>query len=80
MHVRIVPDLFQMTLSKVVMENVHGIPLLGIREPALRDWQVVLKWAIDVLVSAAGPLSPLPFFAPTAIAFKPDSPGPVTLK
>ncbi|NLG49352.1 MAG: undecaprenyl-phosphate glucose phosphotransferase [Chloroflexi bacterium] len=79
-QVRIVPDLFQMTLSKVVVENVHGVPLLGIREPALRDWQVVLKRGMDILVSAISLLLLSPFMGLIAIAIKLDSPGPVIFK
>ncbi len=79
-HVCIVPDLFQMTLNRVVVEQLDGIPLLGIREPSLKYSQALFKRVIDVLVAIAGliPLSPLMLIA--AIAIKIDSPGPVIFR
>jgi exopolysaccharide biosynthesis polyprenyl glycosylphosphotransferase len=74
--VRIVPDLFQMTLSKVVVDNLDGIPLIGIREPALQGWQVFYKRLLDVLVAGGGMLLLSPVFALTALAIKLESPGP----
>ena len=40
---RIVPDLFQMTLRNVVVEDLNGVPLLGIAEPKLYDWPTALQ-------------------------------------
>ena len=76
-RVRIVPDLFQMTLNRVVIENVNGIPLLGLQDPALHEWQALVKRAIDVIVSALGLVILAPLFAVVALAIKLDSPGPV---
>jgi len=78
--VRIVPDLFQMTLSRVVIENLDGIALLSLREPALLGWQIALKRLIDVLVAGAGLLFLAPLFGVLAIAIKLDSPGPVIFR
>ena len=77
---RIAPDLFQMTLSRVVMENLNGIPLLSIREPALRDWQLVYKRATDVLMSAAVLIALAPLMGIIALAIKLDSPGPAIFR
>ena len=78
--VRIVPDLFQMTLSKVVVDNLDGIPLMGIREPILRDWQVLTKRALDVLVAGLALIVLSPIFFVTAMAIRLDSPGPVIFR
>lgn len=75
--VRVVPDLFQMTLNRVVVENLDGIPLVGISAPALRDWQRVLKRVTDVVVSAVALVLLAPVFGAIALAIKLDSPGPV---
>jgi exopolysaccharide biosynthesis polyprenyl glycosylphosphotransferase len=75
--VRVVPDLFQMTLSRVVVENLDGIPLVGVSAPALRDWQRVLKRIMDVVVSMVGLVVFAPLFGALALAIKLDSPGPV---
>jgi len=79
-RVRIVPDLFQIALSRVVVENLDGIPLLGFREPALKDWQIIFKRAMDVLISAFGLVVFSPLMLLIALAIKLDSPGPVIFK
>lgn len=75
--VRVVPDLFQMTLNRVVVENLDGIPLVGVSAPALRDWQRVLKRVTDIVFSAAALVLLAPLFGAIALAIKLDSPGPV---
>jgi exopolysaccharide biosynthesis polyprenyl glycosylphosphotransferase len=76
-QVRIVPDLYQIALGNVVVENLNGIPLLGIRAPVLREWQVVFKRATDILIATAGLLVLLPLLLLIAFAIRMDSPGPV---
>ncbi len=75
--VRIVPDLYQMTLSRVTVDNLNGIPLLSLREPSLRDWQILLKRVMDVLLSALVLVITSPIILLTVIAIKLDSPGPI---
>jgi len=78
--VRIVPDLFQMTLSKVEVDNLNGIPLMGIREPVLRDWQVLTKRALDVVLAVVGLIVLAPVFLVIAVAIRLDSPGPIIFR
>jgi len=77
---RIVPDLFQLTLSHVVVESLDGIPLLGMSEPALVSWQIAAKRAMDVLISALGLIVLSPLLGLTALAIRLDSPGPVVFR
>jgi exopolysaccharide biosynthesis polyprenyl glycosylphosphotransferase len=79
-QVRIVPDLFQIALSSVVVDNLDGIPLLGVREPALSDWQIFFKRSSDVVLSAAALILLAPVFGALALAIKLDSPGPVIFR
>ncbi len=79
-RVRIVPDLFQMTLSRVVVEQMDGIPLLGIREPSLHHWQALFKRAIDLCMASLGLLVSSPLMLAVAIAIRLDSPGPIIFK
>lgn len=78
--VRIVPDLYQMTLSRVALENLNGIPLLSIREPTLKDWQILLKRVLDVVMSIGVLVLTSPVLLVTAIAIKLDSKGPVIFR
>ena len=74
---RIVPDLFQMTLRNVVVEQINGVPLLGIAEPKFRDWQLVFKRVVDVLASVCLMIVLAPLALLVALAIRLDSPGAV---
>ena len=73
---RIVPDLFQMSLSRVDVEEVGGIPLLGVKEVSIRGWNLALKRAIDVIVSATTLLLLSPLILLIAALTRLESPGP----
>ncbi|MFP3897435.1 MAG: undecaprenyl-phosphate glucose phosphotransferase [Anaerolineales bacterium] len=79
-RVRIVPDLFQMTLSRVVVEQLDGIPLLGIREPSLHHWQALFKRIVDLCMASLGLILFSPLMLAAAIAIKLDSPGPIIFR
>ena len=79
-HVSIVPDLFQMASAQMVVENLDGIPLVGVGEPVLRDYQVVLKRITDVVLAALGLILLSPLMLIIAIAIKIDSHGPVIFR
>ncbi|MHB0858598.1 MAG: sugar transferase [Anaerolineae bacterium] len=74
--VRIVPDLFQMTMSNVAVDNLNGIPLLGVQEPMLKDYEIVLKRILDVIISVSGLVVLGPILALISLAIKIESPGP----
>jgi len=76
-HVRVlvVPDLFQMSLSWVHMEDLQGVPMLGIREPSLRGWKLAVKRAVDVVISATALVLLAPLLGLIAVAIHLESPG-----
>ena len=77
---RIVPDLFQITLSTVVVDNLDGIPLLGVQEPRLSAWQYVLKRVLDVVVASVALLLLSPFLLLIGLAVRLDSHGAVIFR
>jgi exopolysaccharide biosynthesis polyprenyl glycosylphosphotransferase len=79
-QVRIVPDLYQIALGNVVVENLNGIPLLGFRAPVLRDWQVAYKRATDILLSSLSLIILSPLLLLVALAIRIDSPGKVIFR
>jgi exopolysaccharide biosynthesis polyprenyl glycosylphosphotransferase len=79
-RVRVVPDLLQLSLSRVYMDQVAGIPLLGMRETTITGWNLALKRAMDVLISGVGLLLLSPLILLIALAIRLDSPGPVLFK
>ena len=79
-RVRIVPDLFQMSLSRVDVEEVGGIPLLGVKEVSIRGWNLALKRAIDVVISATTLLLLSPLILLIAALIKLESQGPALFR
>lgn len=77
---RIVPDLFQMTLHNVVVENIDGVPLLGVAEPRLRHWQHIYKRAFDIVVASLLLILLMPAFLVVALLIMIDSRGPVLFR
>jgi exopolysaccharide biosynthesis polyprenyl glycosylphosphotransferase len=77
---RIVPDLFQMSLSQVDVDDLEGIPLIGIRETTIGRWQRALKRVMDVTIAVAGGLLASPLLGLIAAAIKLDSSGPAVFR
>ena len=73
----IVPDLFQMSLSRVNVGDLGGVPLVGVQEVGFGKRVRLIKRAVDI----AGALTLLtlgaPFLGLIALAIKLDSPGPI---
>ncbi|MBN1658239.1 MAG: undecaprenyl-phosphate glucose phosphotransferase [Anaerolineae bacterium] len=76
-RVRIVPDIFQMTLSHLDVEDLGGVPMIGVKEVTITRTQRLAKRTIDILLSSIGLILLLPVFALIAVAIKLDSSGPV---
>ncbi|MBC7264534.1 MAG: undecaprenyl-phosphate glucose phosphotransferase [Chloroflexi bacterium] len=74
-RVKIVPDLFQMSLSQVGIDDLNGIPLIGVRETIIEGPNLALKRAIDVIVSALALLILSPFMLLIALLIRLESPG-----
>ncbi len=76
----IVPDLFQLSLSRVAVDDVGGVPLITVREPTIGSWNAVVKRLMDLVIAPtlAALLSPL--LALIALLIRLDSPGPVIFK
>jgi exopolysaccharide biosynthesis polyprenyl glycosylphosphotransferase len=74
---RVVPDLFQPSLSRVDVDDLGGIPLIGIKDHTPPREGLIVKRIMDVIVAAAGLLLLWPLFLVVAALIKLDSPGPV---
>jgi len=75
--IKVFPDLFQYITSHAGIDDLGGLPLLSVRDYALRGYLLTLKRVIDFFGAAVGLIvfSPLMFL--TALAIKVESPGPV---
>lgn len=77
-EVRVVPDVFQLNMRQVQVENLDGIPLLGVNGDApFLGINRLLKRSIDLgLILLASPLL-LIIFGLAALAIRIEGPGPV---
>jgi len=74
---KIVPDLFQLSLSRVAIDDVGGIPLIAVREPRLGMVDSVVKRLMDLGIAL---LMILVFAIPmivVALLIRLESPGPI---
>lgn len=77
---RIVPDLFQMTLSRMSINEMVGIPLIGVKQVRVSPLTRFLKRAVDVVFSLSVLILTAPLMALIALMIKMDSPGPVLFR
>jgi len=75
--IKIFPDLFQIIATELSIGDLGGLPLLNVRDIALRGWRLTLKRTVDLVGSAVGLIILSPFLMLIAVAIKLDSPGPV---
>jgi exopolysaccharide biosynthesis polyprenyl glycosylphosphotransferase len=79
-NIRVVPDFFAMALFQAKVEDLGGMPLIGLRVPALSEFDLLVKRAFDLVVGSILLLLFLPVMAIIAIAIKLDSAGPAIFK
>ncbi len=75
--IRVFPDVFQIMASEVSIGELGGLPLLTVRDLALRGWRLTLKRCVDVLGSLFGLIIFSPLMMLFALLIKLDSEGPV---
>jgi exopolysaccharide biosynthesis polyprenyl glycosylphosphotransferase len=76
----IVPDLFQMSLSRVDVDDLGGVPLVGVRDVGFGQRVRAVKRAVDVIGAALGLTLGAPFLGIVAAAIRLDSPGPAIFR
>jgi exopolysaccharide biosynthesis polyprenyl glycosylphosphotransferase len=74
---RIVPDLFQMTISRMHVEDVAGVPMIGVKEVSISGLNQVVKRSIDLFFSGLVVVLAAPLMALIALMIKLESPGSV---
>jgi len=75
--VKVFPDVFQIMASEVSIGDLGGLPLLTMRDTALRGWRLTVKRGIDVVGSTLGLVFLSPIMVLLAMLIKLDSEGPV---
>ncbi|MDP6792880.1 MAG: undecaprenyl-phosphate glucose phosphotransferase, partial [Anaerolineales bacterium] len=74
--VKVIPDVYEIMAGEVSVDDLGGLPLLTVRDIALRGWRMSLKRIVDLIISAAGMilLSPLMMLVAGLIKFGSDGP------
>ncbi len=75
--IKVFPDLFQIMAGQMSIGDLGGLPLLTVRDIALRGWRRAAKRAMDIVGATVGLVLLSPLMLLTAILIKLDSPGPV---
>jgi Undecaprenyl-phosphate glucose phosphotransferase len=76
-NVKIFPDLFAYMQGTMTVDELGGIPLINVRDVALRGWKLSLKRGLDVAGATGGLIVLSPLMLLLAILIKLESPGPV---
>ena len=79
-HLKIIPDLYDMMSGSVKMNNVIGTVLIEINHDVMPTWQKVLKRLLDIFVSLFVLIFFLPLFIVLSIVVKTSSKGPIFFK
>jgi exopolysaccharide biosynthesis polyprenyl glycosylphosphotransferase len=77
---RIVPDLFQLSLTRVSVDEIKGVPLIAMKEPSLKGANLALKRIMDVAITSTALLLLSPLMLLVALAIRLESEGPVIFK
>ncbi|MBN2303140.1 MAG: undecaprenyl-phosphate glucose phosphotransferase [Anaerolineae bacterium] len=75
--IKVYPDIFAYMAGGLTVDDLNGLPMLSVRDVALRGWKLSLKRGMDVVGAFVGLVFLSPFFFLTAILVKLESPGPV---
>jgi len=79
-NVRIIPDYFSLALYRATVDDFGGIPMINLRDPALNDYQRLVKRMFDLVAGTVIILLALPLMLLVALAIVVDSRGPVLFR
>ncbi len=79
-QVRVVPDVLDLAFFRASMSDWDGIPLIGLRDPAICGFNRLLKRTFDLIVASFTLVVTWPIMLVVAIAIKLDSSGAVILR
>ncbi len=74
--IKVYPDLFAYMAGDLNLDELGGMPLITVRDIALRGWKLSLKRGLDILGSLVGLVAFAPLMLFTALLIKLESDGP----
>jgi len=75
--IKVFPDVFQIMATEVSIDDLNGLPLLAVRDVALRGWRLSIKRGMDLVISTTSLIFLSPFLLLLTLLVKLDSSGPV---
>ncbi len=76
-NLRLVPDIFDLVVAQATIEDFAGVPLVGLREPAIQGVPRLIKRVFDIVVSLILLILLLPITLLIGLFIKLGSPGPI---
>jgi exopolysaccharide biosynthesis polyprenyl glycosylphosphotransferase len=76
----VVPDLFQLSLGGIEIEDINGIPLISIKQSTLTGMNQVIKRVFDLCLAVPAVVLLAPVWPLVALAIRLDSPGPILFR
>ena len=77
---KLVPDLYELSLSRIDMEAIEGIPLIGIKQVSINSLQGFVTRVADIIVALLILIIGFPIWLCIALAIAISSPGGVLYK
>lgn len=74
---RVVPELLQISMDRVDIGEINGVPLIGVRDASIRGWNALVKRTVDIVLAS---ILLMVLAIPTAVIallIRRDSDGPV---
>lgn len=75
--IKVFPDFFQYVATETDIDDLGGLPLLAVRDYAMRGYMLIFKRLIDLVGAVVGLILFAPLMCLTAVAIKLESRGPV---
>ena len=74
---KVVPDLFQFSLSRIALDDVGGVPLIAVREAKMSLVDSAIKRGFDLVIGSILLVIAAPIMAIISILIRFDSSGPI---
>lgn len=75
--IKVYPDIFAYIAGGLTVDELNGMPMLSVRDVALRGWKLSLKRGMDTVGAFAGLVLLSPVLVLLGILIRLESPGPV---
>ncbi|HEU5090241.1 MAG TPA: sugar transferase, partial [Roseiflexaceae bacterium] len=76
----VAPDLYHLSFDRAELDELSGIPLIGLRTVSIQGWNLFVKRAMDLVLIVVGSPLVLIVGAMIALAIRRDSPGPILFR